>query len=492
MRSSRLPIDLAELDKFLVEIRESSPYNEINANPFFYLVKPTEENLLKYKVRRPRSKKLLAIEYIKLFPLIFIRILFSLILSVFSLLEFRPKNEKSFEKSEYLFLSHFTYAQDPKKEDIFYGENLNFKESYTFYLNHTRSLSPQIAKRFNDVNKRKVTVNTKSLSPFSMIKLHTTQFRISWWLFTKSLGENSLGIEKKRILTRAASFQHGRSTMANLVLKSRLSETILRVKPKILVLTIEGHAHEKMVVDVARSLIKDIKIIGYQHAPIVPGQLNLFRIVSNFHSNDYFLTTGEITQSLALAHGPNCRVDILGSVKAKQFEYQQKDSSKVQVLVSPEGTKESLTQSISLINEIAPVLPNVRFVLRYHPALGRVALRRIEGSLLPMNNVVISSSSLNEDLRKSHLVLFRSSAIGIEGLSYGALPMHINKEGHDALNPLVDCGIESTNFQLTSEIVRFIEKFDLRLSQDESFQRECYKIFNRYFGKLRNVTSVID
>jgi hypothetical protein len=492
MRSSRLPFEPGELDKFLVEVRESSPFNEINASPFFHLVKPTEENLRKYKLRRPGSKSLLIIEYLKLFPLILIRSLASLILSVFSLLEFRPKNAKSSEKSKYLFLSHFTYAQDPKKADIFYGENLDFKESNTFFLNHTRLLSPQIVKRFNDVNKRKITVNTKSLSPLSMIKLHITQFRISWWLFTKSLGENSLGIEKRRILTRAASYQHGRSTMANLVLKSRLSETILRVKPKILVLTVEGHAHEKIVVDVSRSLIKDIKIVGYQHAPIVPGQLNMFRMISNFYADDYFFTTGEVTKNLALVHEPNCRVETLGSVKAKEFEYQQKDSSKVQVLVSPEGTKESLSQFISLINEIASILPNIRFVLRYHPALGRAALKVIKDSLFPRNNVVISSSSLQEDLRQSHLILFRSSAIGIEGLSYGALPMHINQQGIDALNPLVYCEIEMTNFQLTSEIVRFIEKFDLSLSQDESFQRESYEIFNKYFSKLQKITAVID
>jgi hypothetical protein len=325
-----------------------------------------------------------------------------------------------------------------------------------------------------------------------MIKLHTTQFRISWWIFTRSLGDNSLGIEKRRILARAASYQHGRSTMANLVLKSRLSETILRVKPKILVLTMEGHAHEKIVVDVSRSLIKDIKIVGYQHAPIVPGQLNVFRLISNFYTDDYFFTTGELTKDLALVRRPNCRVEILGSVKAKEFEYQQKDSSKVQVLVSPEGTKESLSQFISLLNELAPLLPNVRFVLRYHPALGRVTLRIIKDSLLPMNNILISSSSLQEDLTQSHLILFRSSAIGIEGLSYGALPMHISQEGHDALNPLVYCGIETTNFQVTNQIVRFIEKFDLSLSQDESFQRESYEIFNRYFSKLQKITSVID
>lgn len=492
MRSSRLPFEPTELDKFLVEIRESSPFNEINASPFFHLVKPTEENLLKYKLRRPRSKSLLVIEYLKLFPLIMIRILASLIVSIFSLLEFRQKDVNSSETSKFLFLSHFTYAQDPKKEDIFYGENLDFKESYTFYLNHTRLLSPQIVKRFSDANKRKITVNTKSLSPLHMIKLHTNQFRISWWLFMKSLGDNRLGTDMKRILTKAASFQHGRSTMANLVLKSRLSETILQVKPNILVLTMEGHAHEKIVVDVARSLMKDIKIVGYQHAPIVPGQLNLFRIVSNFYTDDYFLTTGEVTQGLALAHKPNCRVKILGSVKAKKFEYQQKNSSRVQVLVSPEGTKESLTQFISLINKIAPVLPNITFVLRYHPALSRKVIKIIKDTLMPIKNVVVSSSSLNEDLKQSHLILFRSSAIGVEGLAYGALPMHIYQESIDALNPLFHCGIETANFQSIKRIISFIENFDLRQSQDVSFQREYYEIFNRYFSRLRKITSAID
>jgi hypothetical protein len=492
MRSSRLPFEPGELDKFLVEIRESSPFNEINASPFFHLVKPTEENLQKYKFCRPSSKSLLIVEYFKLFPLILMRSLASLILSVFSLLEFSPKNAKSPEKSKYLFLSHFTYAQDPKQEDIFYGENLDFKESNTFFLNHTRMLSPQIVKKFKDANKPKIAVNTKSLSPLTMVKLHTTQFRISWWLFTTSLGDNSLDIEKRRILARAASYLHGRSSMANLVLKSRFSETILRVKPQILVLTMEGHAHEKLVVDVARSLIKDIKIVGYQHAPIVPGQLNLFRLISNFYSDDYFFTSGEVTKNLALVGRPNCRVEILGSVKAKLFEYQQKDSSKVQVLASPEGTKESLAQFVSLINEIAPRLPNIRFVLRYHPALGRAALKIIKDNLFPGSNVVTSSTSLQEDLRQSHLILFRSSAIGIEGLSYGALPIHINQEGNEALNPLVYCGVKMINFQLASEIVRFIENFDLSLSKDESFQRQSFEIFNRYFSKLQKITSLID
>ena len=491
MKSSHLPLESWELDKFLVEVRESSPFKDINASPFFHLVKPTEENLLKYKLRRPKSKSLLILEYLKLFPLILIRSLASLTLSVYSLLEFRPENEQSSENSKYLFLSHFTYAQDPKKEDIFYGENLDFNESYAFYLNHTRLLAPQIIRRFYHVGKRKIAVNTKSLSPLSMIKLHTNQFRISWWLLKKSLRGGSLGVNKKRILIKAASFQHGRSTMVNLVLRSRLSETMLQVKPRVLVLTIEGHAHEKIIVDMSRKLFKDIKIVGYQHAPIVPGQMNLFRTVSNFHTDDYFFTSGEVPKALVLGHGPRCRVEILGSPKARAYEYQKKSASKIQVLVAPEGTRESFSQFISLINEFAPSLPNISFVLRSHPALGRLAHKMVKGNLLLQNGVSLSTSSLTEDLRRSHLILFRSSAIGIEGLSFGVLPIHINQEGNDSLNPLIGSGIGTVGLRSTSEITRFIEAFDLSLSQDEAFQKNCHELFNGYFGKLRKINSLV-
>jgi len=491
MKSSLLPLEPGELDKFLVEVRESSPFIDIDASPFFHLVKPTEENLLKYKLRRPKSKILLTLEYCKLFPLILLQGLASVAFSFYSILEFKSERELPSGKNKFLFLSHFTYAQDPKKEDIFFGKNLDFNESYAFFLNHTRLLSPQIKREFYQVGKRKVAVNTKSLSMLSMIKLHTIQLRISWWLFTKSLREESLDVTRKRLLIKAASFQHGRSTIANLVLRSRLSETMIQVKPKFLVLTIEGHAHEKIVLDLSKKLFKDIKVIGYQHAPIVPGQLNLFRTVSNFSTDDYFFTSGDISKELTLSHSPRCRVEVLGSPKARLYEYQKKSKSIIQVLVTPEGTRESLSQFIRLINELAPSLPNISFVLRSHPALGGLAHKVAKEKLLPRNGVSLSTASLSEDLRRSHLILFRSSAIGIEGLSFGALPIHVNQECNDSLNPLIGSEIETVGVRSASEITGFIKAFDLNLSQDETFQKNCYQLFDGYFGKLQSINALV-
>lgn len=491
MKSFLLPLESRELDKFLVEIRKSSPFNDINASPFFHLVKPTEENLRKYKLLRPKSRILLALEYLALFPLILLQGLSSVALSFYSLLEFNSEKELPSGKTVFLFLSHFTYAQDPKKEDIFFGKNLDFSQSYAFFLNHTRLLSTQIKRKFYHVYKKKVVVNTKALSLFSMIKLHANQLQISWWLFTKSIRRESLDVTKRRLLIKAAITQHKRSTIANLVLRSRLSETIIRVKPRFLVLTIEGHAHEKILLDMSKALFKDIKVIGYQHAPIVAGQLNLFRTVSTFSANDYFFTSGDVTKNLALDYSLRCKVETLGSPKARLYEYQKKNVSMIQVLVAPEGTRESLSQFIDLINELAPSLPNVSFVLRSHPALGNLAHKVARKKLLPRSGVSLSTASLSEDLRRSHLILFRSSAIAIEGLAFGAIPIHVNLEGNDSLNPLIGSKIDTVGFRSASEIIGFIKAFDLKITQDEAFQKNCYRLFDGYFSKLQSLNDLV-
>jgi hypothetical protein len=491
MKSFLLPLDPRELDRFLVEIRTSSPFNDINASPFFHLVKPTEENLQKYKLLRPKSRILLTLEYLALFPLILLHGLASVALSFYSILECISEKQLPSGKTKFLFLSHFTYAQDPKKEDIFFGKNLDFTQSYAFFLNHTRLLSPQIKRKFYHVDKRKIAVNTKTLSLFSMIKLHANQLQISRWLFTISIRGESLDVIKRRLLIKAALSQHTRSTIANLVLRYRLSETMSRVKPRFLVLTIEGHAHEKIVLDMSKALFNGIKVIGYQHAPIVPGQLNLFRTVSNFHTDDYFFTSGDVTKDLALDYGLRCKVETLGSPKARLYEYQKKNSSMIQVLAAPEGTRESLSQFIDLINELATSLPKISFVLRSHPALGYLAHKVARKRLLPRNGVSLSTASLSEDLRRSHLLLFRSSAIGIEGLSFGVIPIHVNQEGNDSLNPLIGSEIETVGFKSVSEIIAFIEAFDLKTTQDKTFQKNCYRLFDGYFSKLQNINDLV-
>lgn len=489
--SSQLPLEPQALDQFLVNVRESVPHEDIHGNPFFYLVKPTKENLLKYQFNRPESKIFLVLNLLNFLPLVLFHISESIAISIYSFGKARPIIVQDKDEFKYLFLSHFTYAQNPNKEDIFFGKNLDSKDSFALYLNHTRLNAAQIFESFQNVGKTKVAINLKSLKPFSMLKLQFTQTRISFWLLRKAIKDEGLKVGQKRALIKGAVFQHKRSTMANLVLREILSEVILKVKPRNLVLTLEGHAHERLILEMRSNFFTDIKIIGYQHAPIVPSQYNLFRTVASLRSNDTFLTSGEDTKQLALSKSLKCKVKVLGSLKAREYKFQLKDSSQLQVLVAPEGTKESLMEFIFLINELVPLLPNVNFVLRVHPALGDLANKIIKKNLLVNDQISISSSSLAEDLKRSHAVLFRSSAIGIEGLSFGAFPIHINQKGDNSLNPIVSNRIDFLNLKSTSDIVKCLSNFESKLSQNEEFQKKCFEVFNGYFGTLKNINSLV-
>jgi len=480
-----------ELDIFLVKIRDSSPLEDINANPFFHLVKPTTENLKKYQFRYAKSKLLLLLDLIMLLPRIIIKIVFSLSLSFYSLRESRAYRSQELGQCKYLYLSHYTYGQDPNKNDIFFGKNIDSLDCFTFFLNHTRTNASRILDSFHKVGKTKVAVNTKSIGPFALIQLHLHQIRVSRWLITTSIQNRSLGIDEKRILFRASVFQHDRSTIANLVLQVTLKKVMLRLNPEYLVLTLEGHAHEELIIKFTSRFFKQTRIIGYQHAPVVPGQSNLFRIVSILSAEDFFLTSGETIQLLALSHGFRCKVEIIGSLKGRPYEFQVKETSLTQVLVAPEGTRESLIQFVSLINYLVPFLPKVCFTLRMHPALGDIGTKIVRSKLVPNQRVAVSSSPLAEDLKKAHLVIFRSSSLGIEGLSFGAIPIHFNQDSTDSLNPLVTSGTETLDFNTTGEILEYLQSFDPKLTQNEEFQKSCYEIFNKYFSRLQQINSLV-
>ena len=493
MKSFRSPLDSFALDQFLVKVRESAPRIDIHANPFFYLVKPTEENLSIYKFSQPDSRLRLALELFLFLPLILSHVLLSIVFSFWFSSKDKLSNLDQKLEIEYLILTHFTFSQDPYKEDIFFGRNLNLQKSLILYLNHTRKSMKSILQSFLDAGKSNVSIVSKSLPPFATIAIQLVQTKTSIWLFTKAIKDPVLKVNQRRMLIRAAIFQHKRKTMANLVLRERVKEILSEVNPKFIVLTLEGHAHESMIIRLRNEFFQSTRIVGYQHAPIVSSQFNLFRSILVLREDDYLLTTGEYLKKLVSMKHSRCKVAVLGSTKARKYEFQKKDFWKVSVLLAPEGTKESLSQFILISNVLSRLLPNVAFIIRPHPSLGRIASSLIKARLQKRLNVKVSDSSLNEDLRLAHVVLFRSSAIGIEGLSLGVVPVHVNLEGTgSSLNPLFSTNLVKISFNNLPDLKNYISSFNLTKYASETSQREFYSHFSKYFEDLRDINLLID
>jgi hypothetical protein len=489
--SSRLNLEPTYLDKFLVKIRERTPFKDLHANPFFYLVKPSDENLLKYKYRKPENKYHFILDLLMYIPTICFEISKSVAHSILLMTETKEWKFESIDSCKYIFISHFTYAQDPKKEDIFFGKNLNHKSSFTLYLNHTRQSSKIIQSNFRSVNKRNIAVNSKSLMPLQLMQLQFNQMKTSSWILTEALTCKGLTINMRRLLIRAAIFQHSRPTIANLVLRKRLTELLSALKPEYIVFTIEGHSHERMVMKLREEFFQNTKLIGYQHAPIVPTQYNFLRIAKLFCSQDYILTSGDLTRKVIESQSRRCRTGILGSPKSRDYTYSIKDSLKLKVLLAPEGTRESLTRFVVIVNELTKLVPQVLFILRPHPALGSKTYKIVSSMLINRSNVIVSESSLTDDLGSAHLVLFQSSAIAIEGLAFGTYPIHIDFQGTGSLNPLACTSINSISLKSIDEIVSYLKTFDLKNSTLEVYQRGCFSQFLNYFAKLQLIDSIV-
>ena len=118
-----MSIDPRDLDEFLFRIKKESNYPDLIANPFLSLVKPTEENLKKYYVPNPGSKIWFGISVVGVLPRILFSIAYSIAISIVRISESHNWDVNGIRQSHNLYISHFTYAQSPQNDDVFFGKN---------------------------------------------------------------------------------------------------------------------------------------------------------------------------------------------------------------------------------------------------------------------------------------------------------------------------------------------------------------------------------
>jgi hypothetical protein len=483
--------DPKELNDFLLRILKKFNVETLDGSPFLHLVKPTSENLVKYKLRYPASRVYFAISVLAAFPRIILLIINSLAISLLRTQEnFKrtPIQKKHYRR---LIISQFTSAQNAEEQDIFYGSNTQTSDTLIFYLNSTRRQAHKIQADFINAGKSNVIVNSKSLWMLEIIKLHLKQVKGSFSLLTYAVFNSENSIIERRLLIEASVFQHARSTIANQVLKVRLSQVLRDFIPAEIVMMTEGHAHEAMILNLRNKEFTSIRILGYQHAPIVPGQFALWHLLNQFDEDDMLLACGATTQRVIQTNHPNLKVKILGSLKSKSSVDKPKNSKFLEVLGVVEGTRESLIEFVSLFNFLATSIPNVEFTLRVHPGLERHNSVQILKKLVKLKNLRVSTGTLSEDLQRSHIGVFRSSAVALEGLAFGVLPVHFDATHFGYLNPIEFTKLTKVEFSDPKILADFLRKMPLADISNQSFQDEFRSVLKDYFYPLRMITSLI-
>jgi hypothetical protein len=487
-----MSLDPRGLDEFLSRIKTHFNDSDLIANPFLSLVKPTEENLKKYFVSRPESRLWFGIKVLGVLPHILFNIAYSAVISIAKFSENHNWNVDGIKKSRNLYISHFTYAQSPQNDDVFFGINSQDPTDTVFYLNSTRKNGFEVQKSYSDLCRLNVVVNTKSLGLIQTLMVQKRQIPTSFKLFSLALSDSSYTLFQRRLLLKLSISQHSRQAMANLFTKVRLTEIIAKTRPENIILTIEGHAHEAMVIKLRDTDFPSTRIVGFQHAPIVPGQYSFYRLLETFNSKDLILTCGKITKELISRHQPSLQTKILGSPKSIETSPSLKSPTTMNVLGAVEGTSESLQSFIILFNELSELLPDIHFKLRIHPALSQDIAQKLLKRLSQSMNLTISTNALTVDLKNSHVTIFRSSAVGLEGLAFASLPVHFDAETKGLLNPLSEIKYPKIEFSNVNDLAKFLKTWPLTRNNADVFRAESLKVINDYYFPMQDVNLLID
>jgi hypothetical protein len=247
-----------------------------------------------------------------------------------------------------------------------------------------------------------------------------------------------LSLNARLLLSVASIRQLDRSCIYDEIVSENCVDYVKSISPSVFVITYEGHTFEINTIRKLQKTFPNLIILAYQHAPVVNSQFGFFQGLNAFSGNVHLLTTGEIPYQLVLSSAPDVGLNahVVGSIKnlAERIESEHENSKRSKVLIVPEA---SLQAALELLSETQKLVFNDSGMnwIRLHPRLNDPYLKELLQSQYP--DIKLSKdNNLEEDLWSTKLCIFRSSAVGIQGMQYGVIPIYCSVFSSFLLDPL--------------------------------------------------------
>ena len=448
------------------------------ANEYFYITRPSVEVLKKYDLKpnvfsQIKNKYLLVI----LFPAYLV---FSIILNLIYALLVPGKKVKIHNKNyPVFFVSHATIDNPSHANgDRIYGDLLKTRNSSSknlvYFLNHTKGNNKTLSQRIKRSIDADFVLNSKNLPIWKMLYILIQNVALTLKIFVKHFSTILISKNGKHII-KILYFQISRKTTANLVIRENIFDILQQTKCNNLVLTLEGHAYESVILELVSSLKSNLKVFMFQHSPISHGQMALRDLIEGLNPNQHFLCSSPLVAKylkLSFPEGKNS-IYVIGSPK---YEQRQKvNNIKKKIVLAPEGLNSSLKEFLYLA-KILILQNHKKIVLRIHPALKvDIQNRYILRKLSKKDVFEISQSSLKIDLADAKYCIFRASSVGLESLAYQTIPVFYgNKWENENVNPLK---IIDTDYI-------FLDSENLKLLKSLKPKKDVTKNWISYYSKL--------
>lgn len=397
-------------------------------------------------------------------------------------------SHKNYEKVDILFVSHLLNSSHVGKEYDFYFADIPKKlevhgiTSAMALINHipdTREMD--LAWKTAQTQRF---VLSESIGLFREFVLYISSLRESVKIRKEARRmESSL---KRNVALHAAIEARNGSALYSLRIGRQVEKLIHKLNPTAVIVTFEGHAWERIVFADARKAKPGILCIGYQHAVIFRLQHAACRNLSPRFNPDVILTAGKRGfHSLVKAAMADVSIAILGSDRHVNTKNTLRDlSSPPTCLVLPEGeiSECDILFKFSLICAIK--LPDIIFIWRMHPVVNFEQLREHDSIFTKLPpNIILSTSSFEEDTARSRWTLYRGSTAAIQAECKGLKGIYLNRKGEMTIDPLYELTEWKTTVTTVDEFVEFVKSDPAvppgsNLPDEIAAQKYCASFFN--------------
>ena len=306
----------------------------------------------------------------------------------------------------------------------------------------------------------------------------------------RQLRQETSDVEVARFASRQAL---SASTAINLRTHATLSTLCRKLNPAIVITTYEGDAGERLIWHAARTAKRRPLCVGYQHARLLQHAHAIRRRVGAPGLDcdpDVVLTLGTITRRMLAASpefGPTRLIEY-GSHRtalAPAADLPRPEDRPRQCVVLPDADDQECASLFNFAVTTAGHRPDIRFVLRPHPMVDAVALRRRHATLRSLpNNVTLSADTpLSDDLSQARYCLYRSSSAAVLAVQAGIKPFYLARPAELPIDAL---------FELTSwrETVTSPDELNTRIrAADDTPDREAAarasELYRHYSSAVR-------
>lgn len=463
------------------EILSESDYNSLRVGiPWFHIIREHPVSLGPYTQLLDNSTDATSKEYYTTLWHSILSIIVQFLRSILAQGKMWCAPTKDPKFVDIILISHLLEESSATQISDFYYGNLPdhlSKNGYSVvvgFVNQTNISSKKLFKKMKMSNIRKL-IFTNTLTIFEEIKLSYSLIGESRNL--RKLAKNEHNILKKKILISGSVEALNTSAFSSIRLGIQIGSLVAKYKPKLVILTHEGHAWERMAFASIRKSFPEAKCAGYIHAAIFRLQHAIRRPLEDRYNPDYIFTSGSIAQNQLESYSGNLSIPkfVLGSPRAqKKIRQSNLENFRIDgnsgrcvantVLVVPEGLIGECNILFNFAIECAILNPQIDFILRLHPSIKFENLTSQNLRLkTPLKNIFLSRRSLSEDINSSRWVLYRGSTAVIQAAVKGLIPIYLKINNEMTIDPLYELGEKIIKIENPTEFLSVVKANETNL-----------------------------